>query len=183
MGERVSRNEDWVNTVREFTESVPKITRSPRVVPPALHGLVAFFSSSSWKVESSIRTSCKILPPKIERRCRAGAEVPIYKKPLDLLQEMIDLAEPGSKQSEAADLAHRQLFMSLVLVHTPARQAANTLFDLCAHPEFFDILRAEVVADVVDDPARWHKQSLDKLRKMDSFFKETQRVNPPGLRE
>ncbi|KAL9616948.1 MAG: hypothetical protein Q9160_008218 [Pyrenula sp. 1 TL-2023] len=182
VGQRISRDERWVKTITVFTSNVAMTTMILRAIPPALHRLAVWFLPSSWAVERTIRDSFKILGPEIERRRQAeAAGDPSYKKPVDLLQGMMDLAKSGSKQATAPDLAHRQLVMSLAAVHTTAGQAANTLFDLCTHPEYFDVLREEIIQDVVHDPAGWDKQSLNKLKKMDSFLKEAQRMNPPSL--
>ncbi|KAM7199176.1 cytochrome P450 [Rhypophila sp. PSN 637] len=182
VGKQTSRDERWVKTVTDFTQNVAMTTMILRAVPPALHFIVALLLPTYWTVERTIRDSHIILGPEIERRRNAEkAQDPSYKKPVDLLQGMMDLAKPGSKQATPQDLAHRQLVMSLAAVHTTAGQAANTLFDLCDHPEYFDILRDEVIEDVVNDPAGWDKQSLNKLKKMDSFFKESQRLNPPSI--
>ncbi|KAI0450354.1 P450 monooxygenase [Xylaria acuta] len=181
VGKTVSRDERWVKTVTDFTSNVAMTTMILRVIPPALHCLAVIFMPTYWAVQRTIRNSHKLLGPEISRRRRSEANDLSYKKPVDLLQGMMDLAEPGSKQSTAQDLAHRQLVMSLAAVHTTAGQAANALFDLCAYPEYFDILREEVMTDVVNDPTGWDKQSLNKLKKLDSLFKEAQRMNPPSL--
>ncbi len=174
---------DGQETVTDFTSNEAMTTMILRGIPPILHGIAVLFMPTYWTVQRTIRDSLTILGPEISRRRRSEAEDPSYKKPVDLLQGMKDLAKPGSKQSTARDLAHRQLVMSLAAVHTTAGQAANTLFDLCVHPEYFDILREEIITDVVNDPTGWDKQSLNKLKKLDSFLKEAQRMNPPSLRK
>ncbi|KAI3343377.1 P450 monooxygenase [Ustulina deusta] len=181
VGKTISRDKRWAETVTDFTSNVAMTTMILRGIPPILHGLAVLFMPTYWTVQRTIRDSLTILGPEISRRRRSEAEDPSYKKPVDLLQGMMDLAKPGSKQSTARDLAHRQLVMSLAAVHTTAGQAANTLFDLCVHPEYFDILREEIIIDVVNDPTGWDKQSLNKLKKLDSFLKEAQRMNPPSL--
>ncbi|KAI1187489.1 P450 monooxygenase [Nemania serpens] len=181
VGKRIARDERWIKTVTDFTTNVAQTTMILRVVPPSLHGLVAFFLPTYWTVQRTIRDSYTILGPEISRRRKAELEDDSYDKPVDLLQGIMDLAKPGTKQASPRDLAHRQLVMSLAAVHTTAGQAANTLFDLCAHPEFFDELREEIVTDVVHNPAGWDKQSLNKLKKLDSCLKEAQRLNPASL--
>ncbi|KAI3324027.1 P450 monooxygenase [Xylariaceae sp. AK1471] len=181
VGKDIARDPRWTKTVTDFTSNVASTTMILRVISPSLHPFVAPFLPTYRKVQRTIRDSLTILGPEISRRRKLVAESDEYVKPVDLLQGIIDLATPGTKQATAADIAHRQLVMSLAAVHTTAGQATNTLFDLCAHPEYFDVLREEIVADVVNDTAGWDKQSLNKLKKLDSCFKESQRLNPASL--
>ena len=58
------------------------------------------------------------------------------------------------------------------------------LFDLAAHPEWQEILREEIHI-VLQEDGNEHgmltRKSVPKLRKLDSFIKESQRVSPPFL--
>jgi cytochrome P450 len=57
----------------------------------------------------------------------------------------------------------------------------NVLYDLAAHPEYADILRDEIQSISSEEPGRkLRKKTIPKLRKLDSFIKESQRVNPLG---
>lgn len=59
-------------------------------------------------------------------------------------------------------------------------QMAQAMFDLVAHPEYIEPLRDEL-RQAKDSNDGWSKASISKLRKMDSFIKESQRFRPPGL--
>ena len=58
--------------------------------------------------------------------------------------------------------------------------AVHVLYDLAAHPQYVEPLRDEIRAVAIEDGG-WQKSSYSKLRKLDSFIKESQRVNPPTL--
>lgn len=83
---------------------------------------------------------------------------------------------------EPAKLAHRLLILTLAAVHTTSMAATQTLFDLCEHAEYMDVLRDEV-REVQERDGGFKKQSLTSMKKMDSFMRESQRLNPPSLRE
>lgn len=153
-----------------------------RAFPPFFRPFLDFFLPSSWKYRACIRQGKKILAPEIRQRRFRETTDPNYEKPQDLLQAMMDLSTPGQKDSDPEDLAYRQLVMSLAAVHTTGSALAQVIFDLTARPEYFDILREEVNQIVAEDGEGWGKQSLNKMRKMDSFFRESQRFNPPSLR-
>jgi len=101
-----------------------------------------------------------------------GPEIPndmiswvIDEKPLD------GHLPPFSKQAEL------QLIVSLAAIHTTTLTMTNLLYDLVARPEYFETLRHE--ADTVWAEAEGpDRMSMAKLVKLDSFLKESQRLNP-----
>jgi len=57
----------------------------------------------------------------------------------------------------------------------------NILYDLAAHPEYQEVLREEIARISAEEPSgQLRKKTMPKLRKLDSFIKESQRVNPLG---
>ncbi|XP_006458669.1 hypothetical protein AGABI2DRAFT_115703 [Agaricus bisporus var. bisporus H97] len=52
----------------------------------------------------------------------------------------------------------------------------QTMYDLAVHPEYLDDLREEVEGAIREHG--WSKVAIQKLRKLDSFIKESLRVNP-----
>jgi hypothetical protein len=51
----------------------------------------------------------------------------------------------------------------------------QVLYRLLAHPEFIEPLRQEV--EIVIREEGWTKAGIDKMHKIDSFLRETQRVD------
>ncbi|EYE91684.1 cytochrome P450 [Aspergillus ruber CBS 135680] len=181
VGFPVCRNEKWLDAAAGFSHHVTMVQMTLRAFPPFFRPFLDFFLPSSWKYRACIRQGKKILAPEIRQRRFRETTDPNYEKPQDLLQAMMDLSTPGQKDSDPEDLAYRQLVMSLAAVHTTGSALAQVIFDLAARPEYFDILREEVNQIVAEDGEGWGKQSLNKMRKMDSFFRESQRFNPPSL--
>jgi hypothetical protein len=57
----------------------------------------------------------------------------------------------------------------------------NILYDLTTHPEYAKVLREEIQRISAEEPGGMlRKKTMLKLRKLDSFIKESQRVNPLG---
>ena len=54
----------------------------------------------------------------------------------------------------------------------------HALFDLASSPEYLHPLREE--ADEVIQREGWTKAAVDRMPKMDSFIKESQRLHPLG---
>jgi cytochrome P450 len=76
-----------------------------------------------------------------------------------------------------ARLAHTEILLSLAGIHTMMLRQLFVIYDLTAHPEYLDGLRAEVAGL----SAEWSKTSYDELRKLDSFMRESQRLTPPTV--
>ena len=128
----------------------------------------------------ALRKAQNIIIPLIQERRRAEADDPGHVKPEDFLQWMMDGANEHDGQPDK--LAHRLLILTLAAVHTTSMAATQTLFDLCHRPEYKEELLQEVKEAVAIDGG-FKKQTLTRLRKLDSFMRESQRLSPPSLRE
>jgi hypothetical protein len=58
----------------------------------------------------------------------------------------------------------------------------HALYDLCAMPEFIEPLREEIRVALLEEGG-WTLAMIQRLKKLDSFLKESQRINHPGLCE
>jgi len=61
------------------------------------------------------------------------------------------------------------------LIITYSQTTTQVLYRLLANPEYIEPLRREVEAVVAEEG--WTKAAMDKLHKIDSFLKETQRID------
>ena len=53
------------------------------------------------------------------------------------------------------------------------------LYDLVAHPEYIEPIREEIESIIAEDG--WSKASIMKMKKLESFMKESQRYSPLAL--
>ena len=116
----------------------------------------------------------------VVRRCQeqSRADLNEVDKPIDFIQFMMDNANEVDGQPHKR--AHMQLILSLASIHTTSMACTQTLFDLISHPEYIPVIREEV-EQVLKEDGGWKKTSLTKMRKLDSFMRESQRLNPPSL--
>lgn len=77
--------------------------------------------------------------------------------------------------------AHVQLIIGLAAIHTTGMATTHMLYDLAARQEYVEPLRQEVEKVLRLEGAKLTKQGLGKLRLMDSFMKESQRLSPIAL--
>ena len=64
--------------------------------------------------------------------------------------------------------------LSFMTNHVMLQSFGHALFFLAEHPEYIQPLREEV--DSIVEKEGWSKASLAKMRKIDSFLKESQRL-------
>ena len=135
-----------------------------------------------WLVRWHLYQAQKALKPLITtRREERAAGTLVRDEKIDNLLQLMDDEATGI-DARPDKLAGRTLVLTLASSHTTSMAACQALFQLCEHPEYISELREEV-RNVVEDDKGWRKTTLTKLRKLDSFLKESQRVHPPSLRE
>lgn len=151
-----------------------------RLFPMWTHHLVSWLLPSTYRSHRYIRDAKRLLIPEIQRRRQAAAA---GKPSVDnnLLSWMMEIASEA--EGDAASLAHLEVVMSLASIHTSQMNAVHVLYDLVARPEYFEPIRAEIKKISKEDGEweKWEKSSFTKLRKLDSFMRESQRFNPPTL--
>ena len=181
VGFPICRDENWLNAAIGFSQNVTLLSLAIRPLPPILRPFFAYPNPAYWKIKKCIQSGIDLLVPEIKRRRELEKAGAANENPRDLLQGIMDMATPGTPEYEPEDLAYRQLIMSLAAVHTTAAQGSQTMFNMCAYPEYIPELRQEVIDILREDKGKWNKHSLNKMKKMDSFLKETQRLHPPSL--
>ena len=104
---------------------------------------------------------------------------PDYKPINDFPQWLMDEAW-NKRDGQPAELVHRLLVLTLASVHTTSTTATQVLYDIISHPKYLEPLREETLQALKEDGG-WQKTTLTKMRKPDSFMKESQRLNGPSL--
>ncbi|KAF2764027.1 cytochrome P450 [Teratosphaeria nubilosa] len=176
IGPDLCRNPEWLHISVSYTRNVSIARNLLRLFPAALQHLAARCMPSYWRIYSQRAAAERLLGPIIrERRVAATSNDVHYKGAEDLLQWMMDEAREDEKSE--ADMAHRQLLLGLASIHTTSLRILHTFYDLCAYPECVDPLREEKGA-VLREDGSIKKTTLHRLRRLDSFLKESQRLHP-----
>ncbi|KAJ4477563.1 cytochrome P450 [Lentinula aciculospora] len=129
------------------------------------------------RMPSSMKRATKHLAPIIEERLARESEYGSKDwlgKPNDVISWLLD--EAKNEQRTVSDLVTRILAIEVAAIHTTA--FCNALYQLAAHPEVIVPLREEVEATV--EEFGWTKEAVGKMRKLDSFMKETLRFSGGG---
>ena len=150
-----------------------------RLFPSFMRPLVALMVPAVWNVQKNLQLAKKALVPIINQRYEAMKNNIDYQKPDDFLQWMMDAAVDDEARPDK--LAHRLLTVFLGAAHTSTMAGAHVCYDLCAMPDYIEPLRDEIFG-LLEEDGGWNPTTPNKMRKMDSFLRESQRTSPPSLR-
>ncbi|TDZ54048.1 Cytochrome P450 monooygenase 1 [Colletotrichum trifolii] len=171
LGDRLSRNKQWISLSISFAGLVLRAGRSLRQWPVILRPLAHRFVPILNTLRSQVAEARRIMEPELaaRRRARSGME-----KPMDSLS-WIDNVRRGRD----FDVVAGQLFLTFAAIHTTSSALTAVMYDLIANPEYFTSLREEIVR-VFGEEGGWSKNTLYKLKLMDSCLKESQRLHILG---
>ncbi|KAJ7237055.1 cytochrome P450 [Mycena haematopus] len=163
--------ENNVRHTMDVIQSGTKISLFPEFLRPIVGPWI------SQKDKSNAR-ALKILGPILEERLSKERELgPDWpKKPNDLISWLLEIAE--GEQRTALDLTLRILGINMAAIHTSSIAFTQALFDLTTYPKHFLPMREE--AERVIKEEGWTKAALNNMVKIDSFLRESQRLNPNG---
>ena len=90
----------------------------------------------------------------------------------------------NGEDADPENIVKRQLGFSFAAIHTTTNHLTNVIFDLAARwEEYAPALVDEIKRVLEEEDGELTKQAVTKLSKLDSFMKESQRLNPPSARK
>lgn len=183
VGLPLSRDNEWAQATVTYTQDVTRAWMMLRMIPSFLHWLVAPYLP---QVRSLIRHRAmtkRKLEPLLSKKLSASEE-----------EGEINGDEPGGELirwfrrryknrpggAAAEDLTRDQLLATFASIYNLSNALSYLVFDLATHSEYIDELRAEL-DEFVDANGEINKENIQRLRKLDSFIRESQRLSPPSL--
>ncbi|ETS75628.1 hypothetical protein PFICI_12572 [Pestalotiopsis fici W106-1] len=175
LGKDLSRNERWLEIAKNYTVDGFTASFLLRLVPSILRPFAYWLIPQCRSCRRAVRDAHKIIDPEVERRVKAVDEALARGEKPKKTADAIGWIHEVSR-GRRIDYVSAQLSLTLAAIHTTTETTTQAVFDLCEHPEVIEKLRGEII-EVVGEHG-WAKTSLYKLRLMDSFLKESQRVRP-----
>ncbi|KAF7594216.1 hypothetical protein BBP40_009920 [Aspergillus hancockii] len=178
IGQKVCRDEAWVNISVNYTIDAFNAARNLRHWPAIVRPLIHWFLPSIQKIRHHKKVAAAIVQKEINMRnmIREGKlpESPprTHTDALDWFREVA----AGRHYNETVS----QIGLSVAAIHTTSNMITNVMYDLTAYPEYIQPLRDEIKA-IVEEDGVLKKTSLIKMKLMDSVMKESQRTNPVSL--
>lgn len=175
VGPALSRNEEWMDTSINYAVHVFLAAAQLQLFPNWMRPAVQYLVPHLRYVNRDVAAAERMVRPILEQRIR-DMETPGFEaqKPDDFCQWLLE-SLPEAERADIRVQAHLQLIVSAAAIHTTSNLAVDCLFDLAAHPDVQEELRQEVDEVLEHDDGWSKKESMSKLKKMDSFIKEVQR--------
>ncbi|KAH9055827.1 cytochrome P450 [Lactarius deliciosus] len=172
VGPLLCRNQDYVTLNLNFAVNVIKFATIIGMFPKPLKPVVARVLSN---LPSQIRQEMEFIRPMVEERFARMEEFgeDWDDKPNDLLMWL--MSESKGVERSLAGLARRMLVVNFAAIHSTSITLTNALYRLLSNPEYVEPLRHDVESAVAEEG--WTKAGMDKMHKVDSFLRETQRLD------
>lgn len=177
VGLPTGRSQEWLAIAKGYTVDVMSVAMDLRPYPAFLRPFVYPWLESVKRLQGHVQRARQFLRPVFADRMTATIAQSIEEMPLDMAQWMIESARGSDRNPDVLTL--KMLFLTLASVHTSSMSVTHALFDLCARPEYAQPLRKELVE--VIGKYGWTREGIYNLKRLDSFLKESQRMNHPGL--
>jgi cytochrome P450 len=179
VGTAISRQEAWVETSINFAIHVFMAGIKLSCFPAWLRPVGQYLVMDLGKIKKDIRVAKGMLQPVLEERLRRREECNGQADPDapdDLIQWFVDsLSE--DERADAQVQAELQLMVAAASIHTTNGLLCECMYDLAALPEIQQELFEEA-HDVLIEQGGWQrKEMMAKLKKMDSFMREAQRLS------
>lgn len=180
LGNRLCRNEDWLNITKSYTRTAFQGAQALRVYPRYLRKLVHWFLPECQNARKQLAEAQDIIAPVIEERRQARKAAAEAGQPAPEYNDLLDWAdqEAARRRSPSYNPAMFQLMVSVAAIHTSTDLACKVIVDLAKNPEIIQPLRDEIVSVLGD--GGWKKTSFYNMKLLDSCIKESQRVAPAG---
>ncbi|KAI9643201.1 hypothetical protein NHQ30_007817 [Ciborinia camelliae] len=169
VGLPLARNKAWLDTISAYLAEVVATADALRSYPHFMRTLLRPFLAPKSRMEAILSKALEILGPAIQER-----QNPDYKAN-DLLGYLIATSEVVHPK----EIILKILVLNSAALHTSTMVAVHVLHDLCERPQYFSDLRTEI-KDALQEDGSWQFSTTKKLRKLDSFMKESMRYNQPN---
>ncbi|KAK7681998.1 hypothetical protein QCA50_014962 [Cerrena zonata] len=176
VGSQICRVPEYIDLAVRHTVEVSNTRKILGWFPGVTRHLAPLFTSDSNKAHETCKT---LIGPVIKERLRIHKEVGNNweDKPRDVMQSVIEVCL--SKGYDIDVMVATVLLLNFVSIHNTSNSFTQALFHLAGQPKYIAPLRAEIAS--VLEKEDLSKNALAKMPKLDSFMRESQRVNGTGL--
>jgi cytochrome P450 len=177
VGPSINRIEAWLTASIDFTTDAFVGAMILRMCPPWLRPVGQFFVPQIRRVHKHHAVVRRFIVPVVNERL-AWMRSGIDEKHEDMIQWLL-MNGSDEENADPKDIARLQLLVAFAGIHTSTMGVTNTMYDLAARPEYIKPLRDEIETILADTNGMFTKQALTRMKRLDSFMLESQRVNPP----
>ncbi|THH04634.1 hypothetical protein EW146_g10129 [Bondarzewia mesenterica] len=170
IGLPICRNPDYVKFTIRITFDIFNAASIINFFPKSIQPIIAPFVSKRKKdAREAAAYLAKIAQERLDSIDRYGRDY--TDKPNDFLSWLID--ETNEERREMSNLLSRLVFVNFAAILSTGLTLLRAIYDLVRHAQYIPELREEI-EQVVEAEGF----ALDKMYKLDSFVRESQRVTP-----
>ncbi|KAI1175879.1 cytochrome P450 [Nemania sp. FL0916] len=181
VGYPMCRNEEWLECSTKFAQDAMIGGEKLKQWHPWLRPIAQFFIPEVTRIHNDHRQAFQILLSELEKRSKESesTESTAHCDMIDWMQ--LRAKKLGDKSFNGKELANLQMLTATAAIHTTRLAIIHAIYDLAARPEYIEPLKREIDEVTKDSNGTFRKQHLTMIRKLDSFMKESQRLNPPSV--
>lgn len=179
VGEPLCRNRQWQILCRDYTDLAFGASRDIKCYKPWQRPFVALFLPRLRGLLRARRDAIKFMKPVVIARSQRATD-PNAEQRDDFTEWMLRKAPPGLRDNIPLQ-AEIQCQLAVAAIHTTSMGLTHAMLDLVSHPEYTDSLREEIVEVLAQNDGVYGRTTMQNLKKVDSFMKESQRFNPAGF--
>ncbi|KAL1636501.1 hypothetical protein SLS56_001084 [Neofusicoccum ribis] len=173
VGEPLCRNPRWLELSKDYTLKAFQASRAIKQWKPWMRPLVHRFLPEMRELYSVRAEAIRFMAPIAQGRQELESK-------RDDFTEWMKNKSSVEFATHYEEQAYVQIQLALAAIHTTTMSITHMIYDLIEHPEYVEPLREELLS-VISETGGYQKETMAKLKKLDSFMKESQRFNPPGL--
>ncbi|KAI0124293.1 cytochrome P450 [Xylariales sp. AK1849] len=175
VGSELCRTEEWMDTSVNYAIHVFIAVIKLQFFPTWLRPVAKYLVSELRQIDRDIAKAQEMLRPIIDERLQDAELDPGYERPDDFVQWLLD-ALPEEQKRDYHLQTKLHLILCAAAIHTTSNLLTDSIYDLAAHPDMQETLRQEA-EEILEGEQGWDKkESMAKLKKMDSCIKESQRM-------
>ncbi|KAK1977035.1 cytochrome P450 [Colletotrichum cereale] len=183
FGSQLCRREDWLESIIAFPDNVFRAARKIRRTPAAWRLLRIPLLREVQQVFFLLLKARRLITPILEERSLLSEKPPHYslpETPQDFIQFVFESATREPTPPSFQRQAEQMMIIMLAGIHTTNIAGIHMLYDLASMPEIVGPLRGEINRVWDRCGGKLTKNCLRDLGGLDSFMKESQRMNPPS---
>ncbi|KAF9445833.1 cytochrome P450 [Macrolepiota fuliginosa MF-IS2] len=170
VGPMLSSNAKYTDIMQKWAVHVAVTGFAIRPLPACLKPMV---SRAVFDIKEKTREVEAYIRPILAERLEKSAENDNNDDSNDMIAWLWNAA-PAERRN-VHDISLRLIFLNVTAIHTTSALLTHVLFNLATYNEYVEPLREEIFHAVQKEG--WNKVSMDKMRKLDSFIKESHRLH------
>ncbi|TFB01502.1 Cytochrome P450 monooxygenase afvE [Trichoderma ghanense] len=196
IGPHFSRNPEYMAYIEDYCLNVPHFVHLYFWVPAPLRKLFWYFSPWGFRVRRVIKKLKSFIIPEIKQtiadwRANGRGHSPdnytLLKAMLDLKEERGQITRDATAMTREEEERQVKIFSDEVVFTAfdsagpVACLVTQLLFESIQDPSLTEALRAEISNALADNGGEWSVQAMSSLPRLESFTRETLRVDGPTL--